>query len=308
VSVSPDIFSASQALRLGELVVFPTETVYGLGANALDPLAVAKIFEVKGRPLFNPLIVHVADCEALTPLVTHLPEAARRLAETFWPGPLTLVLPKGERVPDIVCAGLPTVAVRIPRHPVAQALLRQARVPVAAPSANRFTEISPTTVEHARRSLGDRVGYYLDGGSCDVGLESTIVGFLGETPTLLRAGGIPQESIEDLLGQKLEMPGPQDILAPGMLKKHYSPRTSVSQSVGTPERAGLLAFTTQPDEAAFAATEILSRRENFQEAAANLYAALRRLDEQGLSAIEIRFAPEWGLGKAINDRLRRALG
>lgn len=154
-----DLHSASQALQLGELVVFPTETVYGLGANALDPIAVAKIYEVKGRPLFNPLIVHAAEREALRPLVKEVPDAAMALASAFWPGPLTLVLPKSDAVPDIVCAGLPTVAVRVPRHPVALDLLRQAGVPIAAPSANRFTEVSPTLVEHARKSLeiGSRI-------------------------------------------------------------------------------------------------------------------------------------------------------
>jgi len=302
-----DLFSASQALKLGELVVFPTETVYGLGANALDPLAVAKIYEIKGRPLYNPLIVHAADREALRPLVKEVPEAAMALATAFWPGPLTLVLPKSDAVPDIVCAGLATVAVRVPRHPVALELLRQAGVPIAAPSANRFTEVSPTLVEHARKSLGDRVSHYLDGGPCEIGLESTIIGFEHGDAVLLRAGGIPQESIEEVLGKPLLHPSGSRVVAPGMMKKHYSPRTPLTSHADLPRQSGLLAFTSQPDEKEFAVAEILSRRENFQEAAASLYAALRRLDEQTLTSIEIRFAPEWGLGKAINDRLRRAM-
>ncbi len=305
--VVSDSFSASRAVQLGELVVFPTETVYGLGANALDKMAVAKVFEVKGRPLFNPLIVHVAEVNQVPPLVSAFPALAEKLAERFWPGPLTLVLPKSVCLPDIVCAGLATVAVRVPRHPIALEFLRLAGVPVAAPSANRFSEVSPTTLDHAQRSLGDRVAYYLDGGPCEVGLESTIVSFGSEKPLLLRSGGIPQEAIEEALCQRLEIPEANSLpQAPGMLAKHYAPRARLSKKATIPSRAGLLAFTTQPDEDSFAECEILSRRESFQEAAANLYAALRRLDEKNLTEIEIRFAPEWGLGKAINDRLRRA--
>lgn len=246
--VSPsDIERAAEAIVRGDLVAFPTETVYGLGAHALDPLAVAKIFEAKRRPLFDPLIVHVAEVAEAERLVTAFGERARRLAERFWPGPLTLVLPKRPHVPDLVTSGSPTVAVRVPDHPVALALLRAARVPIAAPSANLFGRVSPTTAEHVREQLGDAVACLLDGGPCRVGIESTVLSLLGSQPVVLRHGGVSLEELREVLpdvvaparqasGGEPDQPGraasvhqtevpTQPYLSPGELPQHYAPMT-----------------------------------------------------------------------------------
>lgn len=303
------IQEAARTLRDGGLVAFPTETVYGLGANAWDARAVAKIFEVKQRPLFNPLIVHVASLETASEVASEIPDLARVLATRFWPGPLTLVVPKRASVPDLVTAGLSTVAIRVPAHPIAQSLLREAGVPIAAPSANRFTSLSPTSAADVREALGEEVVIVLDGGPCSVGVESTIVGF-GPTgrPRLLRTGGVPVEEIERLVGPvTLSTEAGDRPEAPGQLKRHYSPRTRL-YFAGAPSgaRVGLLTFGPAPDAANFAATEALSQSTDLREAAANLYGALRRLDRLGLDAILARPVPDMGLGRAINDRLKRA--
>ena len=218
---------AASLLRAGRLVAFPTETVYGLGANALDPEAVAQIYKVKGRPPTSPLIVHVASIEMAKSLVTTWPDLADRLARRFWPGPLTLVLEKHSSIPDIVTAGLPTVGLRMPAHPIALALIRTAAIPLAAPSANRFTHLSPTTADHVRQGLGGDVDLILDGGPCEVGIESTVLSLAGPQPVLLRPGGIPRAEIESMIGT---ITTTEDIsdgahLAPGMHPRHYSPRT-----------------------------------------------------------------------------------
>lgn len=302
---------AAVTIRSGDLVAFPTETVYGLGANALNAVAVAKIFEVKKRPFFDPLIVHVAGAEALRELVTQVPPTAATLIERFWPGPLSLVLPKQASVPDIVTSGLPSVAIRCPAHPLAQQLIRAAGVPLAAPSANLFGAVSPTTAAHVREQFGDRLPLILDGGPCRVGVESTVVSFLDEQPVLLRPGGVTVEDLETAIGKVQIFSGDsQHPVAPGQLARHYSPSTPLQLTCDTlppqlPPRVGLLAFG--PGESAgFAAIEVLSSQRCLREAAANLFAALRRLDALQLDLILAEPVPETGLGRAIMDRLRRA--
>lgn len=304
---------AAHLLNQGGVVAFPTETVYGLGADALNAEATARIFEIKQRPHFDPLIVHVWTPDQLSLLVTEIPAAAHALIDRFWPGPLTLVLPKTRQVPDIVTAGLPSVAVRMPGHPIALELLRQANTPISAPSANRFGCTSPTTAQHVLDQLGSRVDLIVDGGSCSVGIESTIVSLLEETPVLLRDGGIAAEEIERAIGP-LRRPSalsPDRPAAPGQLSRHYAPRTPlVFCTHGIPPthavRAGLLTFREPKRQTGFAAVEVLSAGGNLREAAANLFAAIHRLDAMNLDCICTESFPDTGLGQAINDRLRRA--
>ena len=304
---------AAEIIRRGGIVAFPTETVYGLGADTFAPLAVARIFEVKKRPHFDPLIVHVASPDDLGKLVTDVPGNAEKLMARFWPGPLTVVLPKREEVPDIVTAGLPTVAVRMPSHAMALRFIELSESPIAAPSANPFGYLSPTTADHVRDQLGDHVDLILDGGPCPVGVESTILSFSEGSPKLLRPGGIPLEEIESVIG-KVEIPTveKQSPSAPGMLPKHYAPRTPI---VLVPEeafdsyrnrKAGLLAFREPLEGRTFHHMEVLSQKGDFREAAANLFAAIRRLDALNLDVIVAEAIPEVGLGRAIMDRLRRA--
>jgi len=305
------VHHAAEIIKRGGIVAFPTETVYGLGADAYAPLAVARIFEVKKRPHFDPLIVHVAGPDDLGKLVTDIPGPAQKLINRFWPGPLTLVLPKTDEVPDIVTAGLPTVAVRMPRHAMAQRLIELAGCPIAAPSANPFGYVSPTTAEHVREQLDDQVDLILDGGPCPVGVESTILSFSEERPRLLRPGGVPLEEIESVIGKveitPVERKSPA---APGMLPRHYAPRTPIVLAATDEidsyrnKKAGLLAF--REPLRAFEHTEILSWKGDFREAAANLFAAIRRLDALDLEVIVAEAVPETGLGRAIMDRLRRA--
>ncbi|MGQ9646841.1 MAG: L-threonylcarbamoyladenylate synthase [Thermodesulfobacteriota bacterium] len=308
------IQQAAEIIRRGGLVAFPTETVYGLGADAFNPIAVARIFEVKKRPYFDPLIVHVSNPNDLHRLVAEVPITARRLLEQFWPGPLTLVLKKKEAVPDIVTSGLPTVAVRMPRHPMTLRLISLSGTPIVGPSANRFGYLSPTTAEHVREQLRDQIDFVLDGGPCDVGVESTIISFAEENPRLLRAGGIPVEEIETTAGRvetneiRQEKP-----LAPGMLLRHYAPHTPILLDWSGEEldafrdrKIGLLAFQKARDILKFAQIEVLSEKGDLREAAANLFSAIRRLDRSGLDLILAEPVPEVGLGRAIMDRLRRA--
>ena len=314
-----EITTAAESIRNGELVAFPTETVYGLGANALDEIAVTKIFELKGRPRLDPLIVHVADPKQLELLVESLPELAADLIRKFWPGPLSLVLKKLASVPDIVSAGLPSVAVRCPDHEVARNLIAAAKVPIAAPSANRFGRVSPTTAKHVVDQFGERCPMVLDAGPCSVGVESTVLSFTESTddrPVLLRPGGVPLEEIEKVTGAlACHLHEEARPTSPGQLSSHYSPMTpivlaekkSVAELARGQSSVGLLSFK-EPSETAcdLAAIEVLSASGCLREAAANLFAAMRRLDELGLDLIIAEPVPEIDLGRAIMDRLRRA--
>ncbi|MBS3820197.1 MAG: threonylcarbamoyl-AMP synthase [Planctomycetes bacterium] len=302
---------AADVLRGGGTVAFPTETVYGLGANALDANAVAAIFEAKQRPTFDPLIVHVATLGQARGVVSDWPPAAGELARRFWPGPLTLVLPKSDAAADIVTAGLATVAVRMPDHPLALAMISQADRPIAAPSANRFGCISPTTAEHVRDQLGPRVDLVLDGGPCGVGIESTIISLVDDEPVLLRAGGTPVEEIEQVVGPvRRACDEARRPAAPGQLPLHYAPRTLLvlCDQEALPEcpRAGLLTLTSPPAGQSYEAVEVLSEAGDLQVAATRFFAALHRLDTLGLDVIVATRMPEVGLGAAMNDRLRRA--
>ncbi len=303
---------AAQLLKAGGVVAFPTETVYGLGANVFDVTAVARIFEIKQRPHFDPLIVHVGSLDQLALLVDRVPAKAKALMDAFWPGSLTLVLAKNERVPDLVTSGLSTVAVRMPRHPLALELIRLADAPIAAPSANPFGQTSPTTAQHVLDQLGNKVDLVLDGGACSVGVESTIVSLAGETAVLLRAGGIAVEEIERVIGPLGRASHATDRpAAPGQLSRHYATRTplifreNVERSHAA-KRIGLLTLYPPSDRDDFAAVEVLSSKGDLREAAANLFAAMHRLDALGLDLILAERVPDTGLGLAINDRLRRA--
>ncbi len=313
---TPDaIADAATLLRAGELVAFPTETVYGLGGDAGDDAAVAAIFAAKGRPQFNPLIVHVPDLETAEALV-EVTDSARKLAAAFWPGPLTLVLPrrKDARLSLLVSAGLESVAIRSPDHPVARKLLAAAGRPIAAPSANRSTEVSPTTADHVARSFAGATNgpaFILDGGPCDIGIESTVLDLSGERPTLLRPGGITPDEIAAVIGPIVRADKTADLgsaarPSPGMMARHYAPKRPVRLDATTvaPEEA-LLAFGPAPLAGA-AKTLNLSAEGDLAEAAANLFAMLRSLDEPRFSAIAVMPVPETGLGLAINDRLARA--
>ncbi|MGC2856872.1 L-threonylcarbamoyladenylate synthase [Novispirillum sp. DQ9] len=302
---SARIDQAAALLRDGRLVAFPTETVYGLGGAATNDTAVARIFEAKGRPSFNPLIVHLPDLAAAETCAV-FDARARRLADAFWPGPLTLVLPRREEagVSRLVSAGLPSIALRVPAHPLAQALLRAAGVPVAAPSANRSGGISPTRAEHVAASLGDRVDMILDGGPCAVGLESTVVDLTGPRAVLLRPGGITPAQLAEVLGEPVAS-GADDPAAPkspGQLLSHYAPDRPVRlNAVEARPGEALLGFGPTPG-----ATLNLSERGDLVEAAANLFAFLHALDDARFTGIAVMPVPEEGLGLAINDRLRRA--
>jgi L-threonylcarbamoyladenylate synthase len=302
------IKEAARALARGETVAFPTETVYGLGANALDARAVAKIFAAKERPRFNPLIVHVLGlAEAQTFAVVDA--TARKLADAFWPGALSLVLKKraGCAVADLVTAGLDTIALRVPAHPVARALLAESRLPIAAPSANRSGRVSPTTAAHVSSELGEVPAMILDGGPCQLGIESTVVSLVGETPVLLRLGATPRAEIERVLGQPLAVvEADAPIASPGQLATHYAPDTKLrlgATSVGPDE--ALLAFGRNVPKGA-RSTINLSESGDLNEAATKLFGALRELDQTGVSAIAVMPIPNQGLGEAINDRLQRA--
>jgi L-threonylcarbamoyladenylate synthase len=295
---------AARCLAAGGLVAFPTETVYGLGADATNGEAVARLYAAKGRPRFNPLIAHVADLETARRLAT-VDGTAQRLAQAFWPGPLTLVLPKtdGCDVADLALAGLDSVAVRMPSHPVARALLKASGKPVVAPSANRSGHVSPTDAAHVLADLRGRIDLIVDGGPCAVGLESTIVSCVG-APTLLRPGGLPRAEIERVLGQPLAAaPVSHTPSAPGMLASHYAPRAHVRLNAET-AKPGEVLLGFGPN--APAGTLNLSPRGDLVEAAANLFSHLRALDRGGAKVIAVMPVPREDLGEAINDRLRRA--
>jgi L-threonylcarbamoyladenylate synthase len=302
------IGTAARCLAAGGLVAFPTETVYGLGADASNGVAVARLYAAKGRPAFNPLIVHVSDLAAARRLAL-FDAAAERLALAFWPGPLTLVLPKrpDSGIADLALAGLDSIALRVPAHPVARQLLAAFAKPIVAPSANRSGHLSPTSAAHVLADLRGRIDLIIDAGSCPVGVESTIVACLG-TPTLLRPGGVPRAAIERLLALKLAEPPLDDApLAPGMLASHYAPKAKLRLDADA-ARAGeaLLAFGPIPAGATTDATLNLSARGDLVEAAANLFSHLRALDASGAKTIAVMKVPHEGLGEAINDRLARA--
>jgi L-threonylcarbamoyladenylate synthase len=306
--------ACARTLADGGLVAFPTETVYGLGADATNAFAIARLYQAKGRPAFNPLISHVGDLAAAR-AVGRFDDTALVLAETFWPGPLTLVLPRaaGCTVAELATAGLETIAVRIPSHPIALAILNAFGRPVVAPSANLSGHVSPTTAAHVQGDLDGHIDLIVDGGPVEVGVESTIVGCFDE-PMLLRPGGLPREAIERVLGRALAQPpadtmsdSPQP-LAPGMLASHYAPRTRVRlDATGIEAGEALLAFGVPvPGADNAVAVMNLSPRGDLNEAAANLFGYLRALDAKRASAIAVMPIPEEGLGEAINDRLRRA--
>lgn len=311
------LVAAVEILRCGGLVAFPTETVYGLGANALDAAAVERIFVAKGRPANNPIIVHVADAVHASRVAASWPMIASKLAGRFWPGPLTLVLPKKETVPDIVTAGAPTVAVRVPVHPVARALLETVQLPIAAPSANRSSELSPTTAEHVRQALDGRIDMILDGGPCPGGIESTVLDVTTDPPRLLRPGLVTVEQIETVVGPILRFApavSDQPLASPGLLPRHYSPRTPlevagdeghsrVAELSKQGRRVGWLTWDGAPPSGE-SGRETLPREP--VSCAAGLYAALHRLDAQNMDRIIVSRPPDGDEWLAIRDRLRRA--
>ena len=315
------IARAAAVLRAGRLVAFPTETVYGLGANALDAAAVGRVFTAKGRPSYNPLIVHVADAAKARQVAASWPEEAERLAKRFWPGPLTLVLPKRPGVPDAVTAGGPTVAVRVPAHPVALALLRAAGVPVAAPSANRSAGLSPTRAGHVLRGLDGRIDLLLDGGPTAVGIESTVLDLTATPPRLLRPGMVGRAELEAVVGPVEESPAvaprPGTVLpSPGMMERHYAPNTPLVCVTGDSRtraeqlhrqgfRIGWVTWGTGAGDAppGVAAAALPREPAAF---AAGLYAALHRLDALGLDRIVVELPPDTDAWSAVRDRLRRA--
>ncbi|MEL6606826.1 MAG: L-threonylcarbamoyladenylate synthase [Bacteroidota bacterium] len=310
--IDTDLHRAQQLLEAGKLVAIPTETVYGLAGNAYDETAVLKIFQVKQRPSFDPLIVHAGSLQQIQKSVKYMSPQALQLAERFWPGPLTLLLEKKPNIPDLVTSGLPTVGVRIPKHPSTLQLLRQLDFPLAAPSANPFGYISPTTPQHVQGQLGGKVPYILAGGPCNIGVESTIVGFEADRPVVYRLGGVSLEAIEHAIGpvKVAHQHLPQ---APGMLDSHYAPRkplivgalsTFITQYEN--QQVGLLTFQHRHPAIASDHQIILSPTGSLDEAAQNLFAALRTLDTWPLDVILAAPVPDTGIGRAINDRLKKA--
>ncbi|MCW5912592.1 MAG: threonylcarbamoyl-AMP synthase [Cyclobacteriaceae bacterium] len=311
--IGKDIDRARQLLMEGRLVAIPTETVYGLAANALDEKAVLEIFKAKNRPHFDPLIVHISGIAQAKTLVESFPDKARALANRFWPGPLTILLPKKELVPDLVTSGLNTVGLRCPDHALTLQLLQTLPFPLAAPSANPFGYVSPTTPQHVNEQLGDKVAYILDGGECRVGIESTIIGFESMEPIVYRLGGLALESLEPFTGPlHVQLHSSSNPHAPGQLQSHYAPRKKIV--LGTHDQ---LAAQDHPDAGAIVFRNplpgipprrqvVLSAGGNLEEAAQHLFAGLRTLDKADISLILAELVPETGLGRAINDRLRRA--
>lgn len=314
--IGTDVTEAARRLNAGEVVAVPTETVYGLAGNALNREAVLQIFKIKRRPSFDPLIVHCADAEEAFRYAVRVPPAAFMLAEKFWPGPLTLVLPSRGVVPEVVNAGLPTVALRVPAHPLFIQLLQQVDFPLAAPSANPFGYVSPTQASHVFEQLGDKIGYILDGGPCQLGLESTIVGFEKNKPVLLRLGAIPTVQLQQLFPDiAFKIQASSNPSAPGQLTSHYAPRKKVlwckdfnESSEADPSTAYLVFGSMKPTQAPSSNILNLSEGGNYHEAARNLYHLLRQFDTGPWRRLKVFPLPEddEGLAHTINDRLRRA--
>lgn len=312
--IGTDILHAKALLEKGELVSIPTETVYGLGGNGFNPDAVTQIFKVKNRPDFDPLITHTNSLEKIKKYVNHIPDEAYQLADCFWPGPLTMLFSRNGKIPDLVSAGLPTVAVRIPHHELTLKLLESLDFPLAAPSANPFGYISPTTAEHVEDQLGEKIPYILDGGPCKIGIESTIIGFEEKIPIVYRIGGLPVEELEKVVGKMTILPNSSsNPKAPGMLKSHYAPTKPVIVGdldflIGKydPDEIAILSFQEYFPQINNDHHLILSESGNVTEAAKNLFSSLRFLDTLPVKYILTELVPDHGLGRAINDRLRRA--
>ena len=313
--ITTDLNLAIKALTSNEIVAMPTETVYGLAGNAYSEVAVEKIYSLKNRPHYNPLIVHIKSAEFLPNVACEIPEIAKKLAEEFWPGPLTLVLKKQSIIPDIVTAGKDTVAIRVPNHPVALNLLQKLDFPLAAPSANPFGSISPTTAQHVHNFFQDTLEVVLEGGECERGIESTIIGFENNQPIIYRLGSLSVESIENKIGKLLSKTNDDKApIAPGMLSRHYAPQTDtfLTNDIETfisnnpDKKIGVLVFQHPVKNSQILQQEVLSKAGNLEEAAKNLYAAMHRLDSLQLDLIVAEFFPETGLGKTINDKLQRA--
>lgn len=311
----PPWTSVSEAARLlkeGEVVAIPTETVYGLAGNAFEPKALAKIFAAKERPTFDPLIVHIADIAQLTDIAKDIPDSAYKLAEAYWPGPMTIILPKKDCIPDLCTSALPSVAVRFPSHPIAQAIIKESGLPLAAPSANLFKHVSPTTAEHVAAQLADRIAGIVDGGPCSVGVESSIISLVGE-PTVMRPGAITPEMFKAILGEvkikeSTSKPG-QPMLAPGQCDTHYRPQVplyygEVPAGYPLPEHTVRIAFGTQTGP--IPATVNLSATGDMVEATSKLYAFMHDLDDPKFDLILVDPIPNTGVGMALNDRLKRA--
>lgn len=313
--ISKDISKAVALLNVEQIVAIPTETVYGLAGNIYSEKAIKSIFETKQRPFFNPLIVHISSVDYLSQIVEHIPEKAKLLAEAFWPGPITLVLKKKNTIPDVITAGRDTVAVRVPNHPITLELLRQLDFPLAAPSANPFSSISPTTAAHVETYFKDNIKMVLDGGACKSGIESTIIGFENGQPIIYRLGSTAIEDIEAVVGE-IQIKNKKEIApdAPGMLERHYAPKTKtiltdnilgmVDQYKG--KRIGIITFQSEIANSNIEVQIALSKTGDLAESASKLYDVLHQLDKMHLDVIIAEKFPEYGLGKSINDRLSRA--
>ncbi len=311
--IGTNIQHAQDLLKEGKLVAIPTETVYGLAADAFNPAAVASIFEAKNRPHFDPLIVHLYDESQLAEICKDIPDIFYKLYKAFSPGPITYILPKTDKVPDLVTSGNPTVGIRFPQHPLTRELLFESQMALAAPSANPFGYVSPTTAQHVNDQLGERLPYILDGGPCEVGIESTIIDLSTETPVILRLGGLAKEEIERVTGSVEIQTSSSNPKAPGMLSSHYSPGKKLligdidnllkefeGQDVAT------ITFQRKLENLPSEKQKVLSPQGNLKEAATNLFKSLRELDRVDVSIILAEKFPETGLGLAINDRLKRA--
>lgn len=313
--ISKDITKALKLLSDEQVVAIPTETVYGLAGNIYSEKAIKAIFETKKRPFFNPLIVHISSVDYLTEIVEYIPEKAKLLAEAFWPGPITLVLKKKDSIPDLITAGKDTVAVRVPNHPLTLELLNQLPFPLAAPSANPFSSISPTTAQHVEAYFKDTIKMVLDGGPCKSGIESTIIGFEGDDPIIFRLGSTSIEDIEAIVG-KIEIKNKKEVSpdAPGMLERHYAPKTKTvltdtileALRLYKNKRVGLITFQSEIENSNIEVQIALSKSGDLTESASNLYDVLHQLDKMHLDIIIAEKFPDYGLGKSINDRLERA--
>lgn len=314
--ITSDLNQVKTALINGDIIALPTETVYGLAANIYLDSALEKVFKLKKRPSHNPLIIHISNAGILEQIAKNIPAKARELANVFWPGPLTLVLEKQDQIPNRITAGKPTVAVRVPNHPIALQLLESLNFPLAAPSANPFGSLSPTSAKHVALYFKEEINFILDGGPCFCGLESTIIGFENDKPILYRHGAISIEEIEKIIGPiKIKNQNSKNPSAPGMLTRHYAPKTqiqinddiSLALAQNPDKKIGVLSFRKNKKIKTEIHQEVLSISGDLNEASKNLYAALHRLDQMNLDLIISSFFPEKGLGKTINDRLKRAI-